>query len=461
MKREFDLNIEKVLENWEVYHAVREIIANALDEQTLTGTSKIEIFKDESGKWHIRDFGRGLKYAHFTQNENDEKLKNPNLIGKFGVGLKDALATFDRHKIDVEVDSRYGHYTTGQANKHGFSDLMTLHVYIDDPRDEEFEGTDFVLDGCTDTDIELAKDLFLNYANLEQLDDTAFGQVYQKRNEKGEIFVNSIKIAEEENFLFSYNITSPNATLKKAINRERINVGRGAYSDRVKDILLKCTSDAVVNKFVQNLDRLSGGEQSDELRWKDVQVYFLQLLSKMDDVVFVTAEQAEEMNGRTREIVDESGKRKVQISDAMLKTLRQKTQTENDFKFNTIESVVHEYNESFQYKFVDVSGLTEVERENFGLAQKVIDKIFPSYSQAKVLVSETMRPDDLLGETLGICENNGERVIILRKVLGDKSGFLGTLAHELLHAKTGYTDCSRDFESALTSELGKLLAKTC
>ena len=29
--REFDLNIEKILENWENYHAIREIIANALD----------------------------------------------------------------------------------------------------------------------------------------------------------------------------------------------------------------------------------------------------------------------------------------------------------------------------------------------------------------------------------------------------------------------------------------------
>lgn len=38
--REFDLNIEKILENWEVYHAIREIIANALDEQILTRTKK-------------------------------------------------------------------------------------------------------------------------------------------------------------------------------------------------------------------------------------------------------------------------------------------------------------------------------------------------------------------------------------------------------------------------------------
>jgi hypothetical protein len=31
--REFDLNIERVLENWTVAHALREVIANAPDEQ--------------------------------------------------------------------------------------------------------------------------------------------------------------------------------------------------------------------------------------------------------------------------------------------------------------------------------------------------------------------------------------------------------------------------------------------
>lgn len=36
--REFDLSIEKMLEGWEVRHALRKMIANALDEQTLTDT---------------------------------------------------------------------------------------------------------------------------------------------------------------------------------------------------------------------------------------------------------------------------------------------------------------------------------------------------------------------------------------------------------------------------------------
>jgi hypothetical protein len=90
--RSFDLNIEEVLENWEVEHALREIIANALDEQVISNTAEIEITKDEQSDWRIRDYGRGLQIEHFTLNENKEKLDAPSgVIGKFGVGLKDAL----------------------------------------------------------------------------------------------------------------------------------------------------------------------------------------------------------------------------------------------------------------------------------------------------------------------------------------------------------------------------------
>ena len=79
--KEFDLNIEKILENWENYHAIREIIANALDEQIITSTKDIEIKQTSDGWWHIIDYGRGLNYHHLTQNENEEKLSNDKLIG--------------------------------------------------------------------------------------------------------------------------------------------------------------------------------------------------------------------------------------------------------------------------------------------------------------------------------------------------------------------------------------------
>ena len=64
----FDLNIEEILDNWETYHAIREIVANALDEQLIAETEPIQIFKSPKGNWHIRDFGRGIRIEHFTMN---------------------------------------------------------------------------------------------------------------------------------------------------------------------------------------------------------------------------------------------------------------------------------------------------------------------------------------------------------------------------------------------------------
>ena len=59
--RLFDLNIEEVLEAWEVSHAIREVISNALDEQHLSQTKDISIDKLGSERWSIRDYGRGLQ----------------------------------------------------------------------------------------------------------------------------------------------------------------------------------------------------------------------------------------------------------------------------------------------------------------------------------------------------------------------------------------------------------------
>jgi DNA gyrase/topoisomerase IV subunit B len=123
VERAFDLNIERVLEDWTVVHALREVIANALDEAALTSTDSPAIDHDHDG-WHVQDQGRGLRVEHLTQNEDAQKLANPDrVIGKFGVGLKDALATFDRHGVQVVIRSRHADMTVAKAEKHGFEEL--------------------------------------------------------------------------------------------------------------------------------------------------------------------------------------------------------------------------------------------------------------------------------------------------------------------------------------------------
>ena len=57
---------------------------------------------------HPRLGPRGRRYEYLTQNENKGKLAEPaKVVGKFGVAQKDALATFDRHRVAVLIRSRY------------------------------------------------------------------------------------------------------------------------------------------------------------------------------------------------------------------------------------------------------------------------------------------------------------------------------------------------------------------
>jgi hypothetical protein len=58
----------------------------------------------------------------------------------------------------------------------------------------------------------------------------------------------------EPDFLFSYNVTKLSAPLRRALNRERSNVGRGAYSDRVKAILTASRSTAVAGPLAEDLN---------------------------------------------------------------------------------------------------------------------------------------------------------------------------------------------------------------
>jgi hypothetical protein len=452
--RLFDLNIEKVLEDWEVHHAIREVIANALDEQLLTKTKEIEIFKDRQNKWHIKDFGRGLKYEHLTQNECEEKLAHPNLvIGKFGVGLKDALATFDRHKVKVLIKSRHGDITVVKSEKHGFEDITTLHASISLPSDKNFQGTEFLLEGCTGKDIKIAKSFFLKFSGETELEVTPYGCAL-KKSKQSKIYINGLRVAEEENFLFSYNITSITQTMRKALNREKTHLGRTAYTDRVKAILLSCKEKKVAELLAGDLQGYETGLMHDELKWNDVATHACRILNASEKVIFLTP--FELINAK--DFVDKAkgdGFRVVTIPES----IRQKIRGLEDLAGNPIrdlEGFKDEWNRSFEFKFVNPEDLTIEERMIFDKTKQIVDLIggLPK-NVKKIMISETMRMETAsYREATGLWEAAEERIIIKRTQLRSLKEYAGTLLHETAHARSGTSDVSREFEDELTSLLG-------
>ena len=457
-ERRFDLNIKRILEAWETCHAVREIITNALDEQILTNTKNVEISKDRKSVWHVRDFGRGLKYEHLTQNEDAEKLKNASrVIGKFGVGLKDAFATLSRRKIEVFIRSRHNDISLAQVPKHGFPDLLTLHAVVAPPSDPHVVGTDVTLNGVSDADIAAAKNFFLKFSNEVVLDGTNYGQILQtKVGRKSRIYVTGMLVAEEVGFAFSYNITSLTEKMRKALNRERTNVGRGLYTDRVKQMLLASKAGIVAETLAKDLQKMEQGTNRDEVKWADVAVHACQILNASQKVVFVTASDLNIFRSAI-DHAENDGLKIVTVPENIKKSLRGVT----DLKGNLVRDLgvfQSEWSQSFEFKFVSPEKLNKSEQKLFGQRERIAALVGGIPKKVKkIRVSETMRPDFLTGYTpQGLWQESSNTIIVLRTQLRGLREFAGTLLHEIAHAKTGYDDVSRDFENALTDMIGQL-----
>lgn len=456
--KKFDLNIQNILENWGVHHAVRELIANAFDEQCLSQTQDIKIYK-ENECWYIRDYGRGLNYIHLTLNENIEKLNHSNVIGRFGIGLKDALATFNRHGISVTIKSKFNQITIEKSEKENFSDLLTLHAVIEENVDPNFVGTEISLVGINDSDINSAKNFFLKFSNEKIIQDTQTGQVIDPLSDVPKIYVNGIKIAEEPNFLFSYNITAINSQIKKSLNRERTNVGRSAYTDSIKKILLSSTEEVVLDNLIRDLKNIDSGQSHDELSWIDVQEHALKKINETQTAIFVSSNQAMS----DPDIIDEARRSNAEVivlpQSLISKVMLSKDSLGNDIR--TYQQYVTEFNESFSFKFVNENDLTDKERVVFNFKDDVIELFGGVPNKVKFIkVSETMRKESNSNErTLGCWDSETSSIVIARKQLDSIENFSATLIHELIHAETGLPDVSREFESSLTEYLGKFCKK--
>lgn len=450
--RVFDLNIEEVLENWEVEHALREIVANAFDEQVISKTAEIQIAKDRHGNWHIRDFGRGLQIEHFTLNENKEKLNAPSgVIGKFGVGLKDALATFHRRGIGVLIVSSLGTYRLKQVPKYGFNNIVTLHVEYEDTRNN-MAGTDFILQGVTDSDIAKSKSLFIKFAGENIIETNMYGQILERKENTARVYILGVLASDEPNFLFSYNITSLTDTMKKKLNRERLNVGRTTYADRVKFLLKNAKSQTVESSLVEQISKRATGEQCDEMGWIEISQLALNLMHEKKQVVYFT-EQELQTNPDVIGNVKSDGYEVVVITEQQKSKLDTQILTGGP-QVRTFENYIQEFNTSFQYKFVDINSLNEEERRVFKLTPKIISLVgIPSYRIPAIRISETMRVT--IDDTQGVWDPSIPAIIIKRSKLNSLSGYAATLLHEIGHATTGATDVSREFEHVLTEYLGK------
>ena len=121
-----------------------------------------------------------------------------------------------------------------------------------------------------------------------------------------------------------------------------------------------------------------------------------------------------------------------------------------------LEQFKVEWNQSFEFKFVNPKDLTREERMIFDKTKQIVDLIggLPK-NVKKIMISETMRMEtSSYKEATGLWEAAEERIIIKRTQLRSLKEYAATLLHEIAHVRSGTSDISREFEDELTSLLG-------
>ncbi len=315
------------------------------------------------------------------------------------------------------------------------------------------EGTDVILTGVRDADIEAAKSFFLQYAGDEVLDATPHGLVLRPSGKTSRIYVNGLLVAEEENFLFSYNVTKLSAALRRALNRERTNVGRSAYTDRVKAILLASSAPVVADALAKELERYDYGHPYDELQWADVQRHAVQILNAAQKVVFVTSQQIY-ADSKLIDYAQGDGYRVVVVPQSLAEKLPD-LQDAAGAPVRDLNVFHREWGDSFRFRFVEPVDLDPSEQAVFDRTHSIMALLGRRKPRVKaVRISETMRVDRSGYEVGGVWLPDERSIVIKRDQLRDLPTYAGTLLHELTHAATGTDDRTIEFENGLTHFLG-------
>lgn len=240
--------------------------------------------------------------------------------------------------------------------------------------------------------------------------------------------------------------------MRKALNRERTHVGRSAYADRVKDILLECRQPAVAEIIVGDLKQFETGKLHDELKWIDVAVHACKLLNASGKYIFLTPMEYL----LAASMVDSAiavGYKVVTIPENVKQRIRGLKDLLGQ-PIRDLDEYAHQWNESFEFTFVKPDELTHKERMVFDRTKDILRLAGGKPANVKkILISETMRLQGF-DEAVGVWEENEQRIVIKRSQLRKLREYAGTLLHETAHARSGGDDLTRKFEDGLTDLLG-------
>ena len=428
-KKYLDLNIKEILENWEIWHAIRELVANSLDEHKMNKINNDIIFNYDQDlkRVEIIDFGSGIKSEHFIQTENKEKLDRDDVIGRFGIGLKDAIATLHRNKALLQIFSNHGTWTPIERIKTG-TNIETIHMEETEAADNNLKGTKIIINNVDIDSFEKTKQQFLCFQNTERMSINEYGEIIERKELSGFIYINGMKVSEDEGFGFSYNILKLNKKITKGLNRERSSMSRDSYRDSIISILKK-SEDGILTKIRES--------KTDEYSFIDIKKL---IFAKFD--IYPALQSTIDNNPAFAQYLRELGREYEIVTEKEYKLL------DNAPEVTTLQRFGEDYVNEYTSEEFDIKNLND---QQFNIFENSLNFI------KKYNLNSNNVPITLIKEhpnALGVFTEN--RIEIVVSALNSLEVCLGVILHEIAHSIKNDTDGTVAFEKELTNFLGKI-----
>ena len=329
-----DLNIgTQCLDNWENNNAIRELIANALDEHIINKIVKPISINHSRNKCEIIDYGSGITKSSFVIQSNSNKINNEKLIGQFGFGMKDAIGVLCKNDIDVKIYTKDYIFTPSYTQRANTSDI-TLHISFesnDDYDDDDEYGTKIVLNNIKRADIEKAKDYFIDFTTIKF--DKLYSDIMMKFSDNSQyIFVNKFRICKtKKNTYFSYNIKKTKDVMK-LFNRDRGDKDYGAFRKNInsylKDIDIYDDRNST-EKIRKELKKIFEDDNLREFNQIDIIRNILTQFNESDEYIFIDVKDKEFIKKNKIASKIKESKRKIMfIGTGILKKINSVNKTE-------------------------------------------------------------------------------------------------------------------------------------
>ncbi|QUH21796.1 ATP-binding protein [Alkaliphilus sp. B6464] len=412
-------------QNWTIRDAIRELLSNSLDTE-----SKVTI-SHKDGITVISDKGEGIAKKNFLFSSN---RKTDSRIGHFGEGLKLALLVLARKGREAIIRTKgYEYKAVIERDREFNADVLV--IYIDNNRKRL--GTDIQFKS-SEGEIEDAKKLFIQFNKaIKEIDKDIYTP---GRN----LFVNGVFI-ENIDSLFSYNLLDA----KKVLARDRKSVQMEMAKEEIKNIISKATNTKFIEAFF-NCSNPYKLEQTLEIR---LSTSVLSIWKKVADKLFPKS-CLPTMSDYDLAAIDAGYRILGNLTHVQAKILRQ-------LGFQLASDVASlKGDENVVKKRFNPNKLSPEGKVRWTKAKKIFRKLYGNDRTRMIEIVEEFNTKVVGDDVQGYYHPKNKGVYIHVSLL-DKSTvpfykMMGVLIHEEVHHMSGAADRTREFENALSDELGKL-----